>query len=116
MSAADVAKEFTEHLKAGDFEKAEAFWSKDVVSIEAADSPMKECRGLEAVKAKGAWWSENHDIHSFAAEGPFVNGDQFAIIFKIDVTRKADKQRTKMDEVALYTVKNDKIVEERFFY
>ena len=116
MSAADIANEFAELLKAGSFEEAERYWAKDIVSIEAVDGPMRECRGLEAVKAKGDWWRENHEVYSFVTEGPYVNGDQFALVFKVDLTRKAEGQRVKMNEVALYKVKGDKIVEERFFY
>lgn len=54
-------------------------------------------------------------MHSFETSGPFVNGDQFALCFKIDVTRKASGERVQMDEVGLYTVRDGKIVEERFF-
>lgn len=32
------------------------------------------------------------------------------------MTPKESGQRTQMDEVGLYTVRNGKIVEERFFY
>jgi ketosteroid isomerase-like protein len=116
MSTADVAKQFTEALKKGDFAKAESFWSNDIVSIEAADGPMREVRGREAVHGKGDWWNANHEVHSFETLGPYVNGDQFTLDFKVDVTRKQTGERVRMDEVGLYTVKNDKIVEERFFY
>ncbi|HYD87071.1 MAG TPA: nuclear transport factor 2 family protein [Vitreimonas sp.] len=116
MTTASIAKEFTAALKAGDFPKAESFWSDDVVSIEARDGPMQEMRGREAVHSKGDWWTANHEVHSFEAQGPFVNGDQFALIFRMDVTQKASGQREQMEEVALYSVRDGKIVEERFFY
>ena len=48
-------------------------------------------------------------------EGPFVHGDQFTLRFTMDVTPKGGARMT-MDETALYTVKNGKVVEERFFY
>jgi len=116
MSIANIAKDFTAALKAGDFAKAESFWSDDVVSIEAQDGPMHEARGREAVHGKGDWWTANLDVHSFETRGPYVNGDQFTLDFTMDVTRKQSGERVKMDEVGLYTVRNDKIVEERFFY
>jgi ketosteroid isomerase-like protein len=34
----------------------------------------------------------------------------------MDVTPKATGERTTLDEVGLYTIKDGKIVEERFFY
>jgi ketosteroid isomerase-like protein len=45
-----------------------------------------------------------------------VNGDQFAVHFKMDVTPEDTGKRTTMDEVGIYTVRNDRIAEERFFY
>jgi len=116
MSIEKIAKDFTAALKAGDFAKAESFWSDDVVSIEAQDGPMRELRGREAVHGKGEWWTANHEVHSFEAHGPYPNGDQFALRFVMEVTPKETGKRTTMDEVALYTVRNDEITEERFFY
>jgi hypothetical protein len=116
MSATDVAQRFTAALKAGRFEEAEGFWSDDIVSCEAQEGPMRELRGRAAVHGKGEWWIANHDIHSFQTDGPFVNGDYFVLRFKIDVTPKVTGKRIQMDEIGLYTVKNDRIVEERFFY
>lgn len=117
MSVKDIADDFTALCKAGKFDEAgEKHWSPAVVSIEATEGDMQKADGLEAVRAKGQWWAENHEIHDFQTEGPFVNGDQFAVIFRLDVTHKPNGQRMKMDEVALYTVEDDKITEERFLY
>lgn len=116
MTAADVAKQFTEALKAQKFEAAEALWADDVVSIENMDGPMQRMAGREAVHGKGVWWFGAHEVHGYDAQGPFVNGDQFAVVFKLDVTQKETGQRFQMDEVGIYTVKNGKVSEERFFY
>lgn len=116
MSTADVAEKFTNALKSGRPEEAERLWSEDVASFEAYDGPMKEARGRAAVHAKGEWWVANHEVHSFEAFGPYLHGDQFALRFKIDVTAKETGQRTQMEEVGLYTVRDGKVVEERFFY
>lgn len=115
-TTADIAREFTAALKEGRFADAEALWSDDVVSIEAQDGPMKEARGRAAVHAKGDWWTANHEVHGFEASGPYVNGDQFALRFHVDVTPTATGQRMAMDEVGLYTVRDGKVIEERFFY
>ncbi|HEY0252476.1 MAG TPA: SnoaL-like domain-containing protein, partial [Kofleriaceae bacterium] len=66
--------------------------------------------------AKSKKWAGDHEVHSANVEGPFPNGDKFAVIFKYDITRKADNQRLQMNEVALYYVNSDKIVREEFFY
>lgn len=55
-------------------------------------------------------------MHDFSSEGPYLNGDQFAVRFQVDVTVKETGERRVMDEVGLYTVENGRIVEERFFY
>jgi ketosteroid isomerase-like protein len=73
-------------------------------------------RGKAAAAAKGEWWSGAHEIHETQVRGPFVHGDQFTVGFHMDITVKATGERHSMDEVALYTVKDGKIVEERFFY
>lgn len=120
MDTREVAAEFTRLCKAGQFDEAgRKFWSDKVVSVEAMDGPMSRCTGLKEVQAKGQWWNDNHDVHSFTTEGPFVNGDQFALRFEIDVTPKVGEQanqRIQMAEVGLYTVRDGKVVEERFLY
>jgi ketosteroid isomerase-like protein len=116
MTTADVARQFTEALKAKDYPAAEAHWADNVVSIENMDGPMQRLEGRTAVHGKGEWWFGAHEVHSLDITGPFVNGDQFALGFRMDVTQKESGQRLQMDEVGLYTVKNGKIAEERFFY
>jgi ketosteroid isomerase-like protein len=117
MTTADLAKAFTELLKTGQHEEAaQKFNSPDIVSLEAMEGPMARVQGTAAVKAKSDWFYNAHEIHSASAEGPFVNGDQFSVLFNMDVTTKETGQRMAMQEVGLYTVKDGKIVEEKFFY
>ena len=116
MTTAETAKDFTELLKQGNDDAAAKYNADDIVSYEAMDGPMAVCRGKEAVKQKGDWWRQNHEVHGASVEGPFVNGDQFAVRFKYDITPKATGERVAVDEIGLYTVKGGKIVEERFFY
>jgi len=118
MSTQQVAQDFVALCRQGQFSEAgEKYWSPDVLSVEAGGgSPMSEVRGLDAVRGKGEWWEANHDVHGVVVEGPFPNGDQFAVVFKMDVTFKPENRRFTMEEVALYTLKDGKIAEERFFY
>lgn len=116
MTTLDVAKDFTALLKKGEDEAAAAKYNADtIVSYEAMDGPMAVARGKEAIKQKGEWWRANHEVHGGSVEGPYVNGDQFVVRFKFDVTPKGG-QRMNMDEVGIYTVENGKIVSERFCY
>jgi ketosteroid isomerase-like protein len=113
----DIATDFTTLCRNGDFELAgEKYWSPDVVSIEAMEGADAVASGLAAVRAKSEWWYANHEVHSVNVEGPYVNGNQFTVRFTMDITPKATGERMSADEVGLYTVKDGKIIEERFFY
>lgn len=116
MTPNEIAAAFTDLCKKGEFEAAgKQFWSDDVVSCEAMPGDMARVQGRAAVEAKGAWWYANHEVHSVKTEGPYVNGNQFVLRFTMDVTPRGG-ERISMDEAAVYTVEDGKIVEERFFY
>jgi hypothetical protein len=116
LAIQDIANEIVALLRAGkDEEVARRYWSPSVRSIEAAgQDPIAE--GAKAVTRKGEWFVANNEVHGVKAEGPFVNGDQFAVRLTYEMTPKDTGQRKTLDEVALYTIANGKIVEERFLY
>ncbi len=115
MAIADVAQGLVRLCKQGQFDEAMTqYYAPDIVSVEAFGE-QPEVRGLAATQEKAKWFYENHEIHGAETEGPYINGDQFVVHFKIDVTPKATGQRATFDEVGIYTVKGDKIVHERFF-
>ena len=117
MTVKDIADDITAMLRAGQADEAgEKYWAADVVSIEAMPGDMAEVRGVEGVRAKGEWWTSAHEVHAMEVEGPYLNGDQFAVRMKMDLTVKESGERITMDEIGLYTVKDGKIAEERFFY
>jgi len=116
MNTLELAQDFVALCQAGKFDEAgDRHWSDAIVSIEPMGE-MAELRGREAVLGKRAWWYANHQIHATRAVGPYVNGDQFAVRFWMDVTATASGQRMQMEEVGLYTVRDGKVVEERFFF
>jgi hypothetical protein len=119
MTTQEVANKLVKLCSEGKFQEAtETLYSDDIVSMEAGAPPggSRESKGLAAVKAKGEWWSANHEIHSASVEGPLVAGSHFAVTFKLDVTFKPQDKRFTMEEVALYKVADGKIVYEEFFY
>ena len=119
MTTAEIAKQLVELCRKGENAKAmELFYSPDIVSVEAVamHGMPREAHGLAAVHKKSEWWVSNHTIHSASASGPFVAVDKFAAVFDYDVTFKPTGQRRKMSEVAVYTLKNGKIVHEEFLY
>lgn len=112
----EIADDLVAMCKQGQFEESgEKYWDDDVVSLEPMPGDMARMQGKAALRGKGEWWYANNEIHNVEVEGPYVHGDQFVVRFKMDVTPKGG-QRMTMDEVGLYTVRNGKIVEERFFY
>ena len=118
----EVGKKLVELCSEGKFMDAvDTLYSPNIVSIEACSGPSMPARveGLAAVKAKGDWWTANHEIHSGKTEGPWPHGDRFIVHFTFDVTPKAGPmagKRMTIDEAGLYTVKDGKIVQEEFFY
>ena len=118
-----VGKKLVELCKEGKaMEAINTLYSPHIVSVEAGpDSPNMKARmeGIDAVKGKATWWEQNHEVHKAEAEGPYPHHDRFIVHFKYDVTAKAGPmagKRMALDETALYTVKDGKIVQEEFFY
>ncbi|WP_433972091.1 SnoaL-like domain-containing protein [Tunturiibacter lichenicola] len=119
MTTQELANQLVKLCKEGKFAEAVgSLYSDDVVSMEAGAPPggSRESKGLDAVKAKGKWWEENHEVHGATVEGPLVAGSHFAVTFKLDVTFKPQNKRFTMEEVGVYKVKDGKVVYEEFFY
>jgi SnoaL-like domain len=116
MTTQEIAHDLVALCREGKFgESGEKYWADDVLSVEAMGD-MAESHGKSAARAKGEWWAGAHEVHGVKVEGPYVNGDSFAVRFTMDITVKDSGQRHTMDEVALYVLKDGKIAEERFFY
>lgn len=95
-------------------------YAQDCVSVEASCMPgadSAEAHGLDAIRAKHDWWNSEMEFVSGTVEGPHLHGeDRFALIFKSVMREKASGNEIPMEEVAIYTVKDGKIVREEFFY
>ncbi len=123
MNAKEVGTKLVDFCKQNkNLDAIAQLYSKDVVSVEAMsggpDMPA-EMRGIDAVRGKNEWWLANHEIHAASVEGPFPHENKFAAKFHYEMTPKQGPmkgKRVKMDEVAIYTVKDGKIVREEFFY
>ncbi len=102
-------------------EAISTLYSPDIVSVEAVSNPdfPGEMRGIDNVVQKNKKWYELNEVHHASAEGPFPHHDKFAVIFHYETSAKEGPrkgQRSKFQEVAVYTVKDGKIVREEFFY
>jgi hypothetical protein len=117
MSTEEVAKKVTELVrKQSWYEALDTLYGNDIVSVEAfsVGGGPTETRGKEGVRGKIDWWVNAMEVHSFKASEPFVGHDRFVVQYDADVTDKKTKERRKLSEVGVYTVKNGKIVREEF--
>jgi hypothetical protein len=120
MSVETVALRFMELVGQGKhFEAMRKLYSPDMVSVEGDG---KETVGKEPVIRKSEVWQGNNNIHSQDVRGAFFCGDanasagRFAVYFALEFTAKAFGERVRHEEVGLYTVKDDQITREEFFY
>lgn len=117
-TTADVAADFTALWLAGDYRAAgEKYWGDDVVSMEPRALPNgtdAECRGIEAVREKNLRWCSTHGIEDLSIDGPFVTGDHFALFADMLIAHAG--RRRPHSEIAVFVVRDGRIIEERFFY
>ncbi|MDZ7632005.1 MAG: nuclear transport factor 2 family protein [Gemmatimonadaceae bacterium] len=119
MTTMEIANILIELCRQGqNHEAMKQLYSDEIVSIEASAPPgqSRESRGLEGAMAKGQWWADNHIVHSASIGGPWPHGDRFIVTYHYDVTFKPENKRFVMEEAALYTIRDGKIVHEEFFY
>lgn len=118
-STATIAQDLVALCRAGrNLDAIGKFYSPKIISIEpvGSDDMPAEMNGIDAVRRKNEWWYENNEVHSVQANGPFVGDDEFAVQHTFDATYKPTNHRHTMTEMALYKVKDGKIVREQFFY
>lgn len=120
MTIANRLAELSSQQK--NMEAIDELYHHDIVSVEAHEMPGmgREMRGIEAIKGKNQWWEENNELHKRTIQGPFPHGDdRFALLISYDVTPKAGPgagQRATFTEVGHYTVRDNKIAREEYFY
>ena len=117
MTTVEVANRFNELAQQGNFEQIQnELFDKNVKSIEPAHSNWQTVQGLDAVKQKAVdWQAMVEEMHGGYTNPPEVAGNFFTCIMGMDVTVKG-QGRMKVDEVAVYEVKDGKIVMEQFFF
>lgn len=117
MNTEQVAQKVVELCRKRAWREAiDTLYADDIVSVEAHNPSggSPEMRGIEAVREKTEWWTNNMEVHSHEVSGPFLAHDRFVVQFDVDVTDKESKKRMQMSEVGVYTVKDGKIVREEF--
>lgn len=118
MTTQEVANRFHELAQSGQWDKIqEELYADDAVSIEPPKSQgMQSVEGKEAIRKKGEMFNEMiEEMHGGYSREPQVAGNFFSVVMGMDVTMKG-AGRMKMDEIAVYEVKDGKIVKEQFFF
>src|SRR4029079_12658763 len=118
MTTKEVANRFNELAQQGQWQQIQdELFADDVVSIEPENSPgLKTVKGREAISKKGQEFGQMvEEMHGGYSHEPQVAVNHFAMAMGMDVTMKG-QERMMMDEIAVYEVKDGKIVKEQFFY
>lgn len=115
MTTQEIANDLISLCSQGKHEEVYTkHFAKDAKSIEPMENGTTE--GLEAMFAKGKVWAETFEVHSMSVGEVIVADNYFATTFSIDSTNRHTNLRTQSSEIALYRVKDGKIVSEQFFY
>ncbi len=120
MTTQDVANRFNELAQTGQWDQIQAeLYADNAVSIEPANAAamgITNAEGLAAIKQKGEAFNQMvEEMHGGYSNEPQVAGNHFSVAMGMDITMKG-MGRSKMDEIAVYEVKDGKIVKEQFFF
>lgn len=121
MTTQEVANRYYELMQQNKREQIiNEFYSQDIICREPehaiAMGVPTVTTGLDAVKAKGKARMEMIEtVHSDYCSEPVVGGNFFSVAFGRDITLKG-KPRMKLEEIAVFGVKEGKIISEQFFY
>jgi hypothetical protein len=120
MSVRTVATKYMDLCNQGKhFEFMRTMYSPDMVSVEGDG---KQTVGKDPVIHKSELFQGNNNIHSQDLRGPFFSGDpdansgRFAVYTSLQFSPKTGGPRVTHEEAGLYTVNNDTVTREEFFY
>ena len=120
MTTKDVANRFSQLAKENDWNRIQdELFSRDAESVEppkAASMGMQNVKGIDAIKQKGKDFENSvEEMYGGFTGEPIIAGNFFAVAMGMDAKMKG-MDRMKMDEIAIYEVKDGKIVKEQFFF
>lgn len=118
MTTQDVANRMNELFKENKWmEVQDELFADDVVSIEPEHSMgLKTAKGKAALKQKANDFNTLiEEMHGGWCSEPVVAGNFISFGMGMEVTMKG-MGRIKMEEIAVYEVKDGKVVKEQFFF
>ena len=116
-TTSDVAYQLVAFCRAGQFIQAQTeLMDPSCEQIEPAHATAPSVRGLPAILQKEkAFQAAIIETHSIIVSEPIVVGHFFSASMHFDLTLH-DRGRVQLNELAVYEVRNGKIVREQFFY
>lgn len=117
MTTTEIAHKLIELCRAGNnMEAYTTLYSPDITSIESEGMEPREAHGMDAILAKAQAWMEMFETPATMwCDEPIISGNVFACKMGFAGTGK-DGKEIKGEEIAVYTVKDGKIIKEQFFW
>jgi hypothetical protein len=119
MTIQEIATRYHAMAQTGQYAQIQdALYAPDCVSVESenySDLPIKVV-GLAAMRQKeGHFFQQVEAMHGGYCHEPMICGSFFTCAQGMDVTMRG-QQRKQKDQLAVFEVRNGKIVLEHFFY
>lgn len=117
MTVQQIADRLVELCRTGQNDKCyHELFAPTASAHEMPGFPNADTHGVEAMLIKSAAWAADvAKVHKMEVTDPLVYADFFAVGMGIDLEKK-DGSRSFEQEMCVYTVKDGKIVSERFIY
>jgi hypothetical protein len=117
MTVQEIANRLVELCRQDQYETAQTeLYAEDAESVEPAYSPTPYVKGLDAIREKGRYFQSTiEEVYGGYVGEPIFAGNHFAVAMGMDVSVKG-MGRVTMDEIAVYQVKDGKIVKEQFMF
>ncbi|MCU7550908.1 nuclear transport factor 2 family protein [Chitinophagaceae bacterium LB-8] len=118
LTTQQVADHLVELCREGKFGIAQdELYAEHAESIEPEHAEgLQSVKGIDAIRKKGQQFQEMvEETHDVSITNPIVAGNYISLGLTLEATFKG-RGRSKMEELAVYEVKDGKIVKEQFFY
>jgi uncharacterized protein YbjT (DUF2867 family) len=118
LTAAEVGDRYVSAFRAGRLDLATKWTAPDMVRVAPLENGGKhvELRGEAEIMANAGHLTQDVEIHAVEVDGPYLQGDRFAVRFTFDQTHKPTGQRATTAKMSLYTVTGGLITREEVFY
>ena len=118
MTPQEIADRLYELCQIADYDTAHSeLFAENATSTEPnRTGTLQTVTGMEAINEKMKQFNKSVvEMHDSFVGDPYVFGNYIFMEFNMDLTMK-DAPRMEMNEMAVYEVKDGKIISQRFYY